>query len=257
MRFVYLDEAGIANIEHDPHVVVLGVMVDADVQWRRVRQHLRTLITKHIRPEHREGFHFHIRELRYGSKRIPRDSYSRDEQRAIIHDLCSIPKQFGLPLICAYVDRSVFAKQYPTEKHSELTVRAQVIAASSCAMMAERFIREATSPVDEETATMVFDNNSETQRLVKESLQYFKSQKAADVAAEMGGSAALRSLPLEAIADEPHFTKQDDGSLLQIADACAFATKRHLANQDTEGFFHLIKDNFFLGPSRVFGDVKT
>jgi hypothetical protein len=252
VRFVYLDEAGIANIEHDPHVVVLGVIVHADRQWKQIKRHLVSLVDKHIRAEHREGFYFHVKELRNGGKHLPRHSYSHEEQQAIISDLCSIPRLFDLPLICSYVDRKLLIKHKGADDKSNLTVSAQVVAASSCAMMIERYMREATPVQDEEVATMVFDFNADTRRLIKEAHRYFRSQWAADIATSMGGPAAALSLPLERIADEPHFVEQSAGSILQVADACVYATKRHLAGQDRDGFFNLIKDNFFLGPSRVF-----
>ena len=98
---------------------------------------------------------------------MPRGSYTKDEQDAIIRDLCEIPKKFKLSLVCGYVDRR--ALRFGVTR-AEQTEAAQTMASAAGA----------------------------------------------------------------------HFADKTDASVLQIADACVFATKRHLAGQDKECFFGLL-----------------
>jgi hypothetical protein len=244
-HFVYLDEAGVANPENDPHVVVLGAIIHGDKQWKKIERHLASLVQKHIRPEHRTDFYFHAKELRYGSKRIPRDSYSRQQQDEIFRDICSIPLSFGVPLICAYVDRAATRLRHPNDSIRQLTENAQVGASLCCAVGVERFMRHTTP--SEEMAIMVFENTDKIRKTIKQLQNLFRKPEALDGAIALGFD--LQSvLPLSRIGDAPFFAEKTDASMLQVADFCAFATKRHLAGQDSDKYFECIKNNFFLGP---------
>jgi Protein of unknown function (DUF3800) len=245
---VYLDEVGIANPDHDPHVVVLGVLVEADKQWLKIGRNLISLSDKYIRPEHRKDFVFHAKELRNGSKKMPRDSYSKVEQDKIIREVCEIPRQFGLPIVAAYVDRARLRKNKPTAKEKDLVERAQIIASATCAIMVERFMRERRG--EDEGADLIFEDHPDTRKLTKELHRHLKTKTAADEARAAGFNPD-KVLPLQRIPDTASFMEKTDASILQVADACAFATKRHLAGQDREGFYDSIKDNFFIGPTMI------
>src|SRR5688572_19923792 len=67
VRFIFCDEAGISNPEHEPFAVVAAVIIDADRQLHAIERHLAKLVDRHIRPRHREGFVFHATELFNGS----------------------------------------------------------------------------------------------------------------------------------------------------------------------------------------------
>jgi Protein of unknown function (DUF3800) len=239
VKLVYLDEAGVGRLE-DPNVVVLGVMADADSQWLRVARHLVSLADKHAKPQHRNGFIFHVKELRWGSKRIPRDSYTKEEQDAMIADLCKIPKEFGLPLVCAYVERASF----PVSGTRRDVVRgAQVIASAACACIVEKYLRETGNP--DEGAQLYFEDNDDARSIVRDAHRHLANPDSVTNARRMGFELD-HLLPLGRVPETASFTGKTDASLLQIADACVYAVTRHLAGKDSEGFFALVQDNFAL-----------
>jgi hypothetical protein len=64
---VHLDEAGIGNPKHEPWVVVAGVAVHADDQWRSLEQYLTTMADDFVPSHQRDGFVFHAKDLFHGS----------------------------------------------------------------------------------------------------------------------------------------------------------------------------------------------
>ena len=63
MRYVFLDEAGIANPAHEPFVVVGGPIVHADKQYKPLERYLYKMVEGFVPPEKRQGFVFHATEL--------------------------------------------------------------------------------------------------------------------------------------------------------------------------------------------------
>jgi hypothetical protein len=61
MRFVYLDESGTSSNEQI--AVVAGVIINADLQWKRVEEYIDNLIRLHVPLELRDGFTFHGTDL--------------------------------------------------------------------------------------------------------------------------------------------------------------------------------------------------
>lgn len=249
VQLVYLDEAGVANPRDDPHIVVLGVMVNADKKWLRVQRRLVQLADLHAKPAHRDGFFFHVKELRYGSKRLPRGSYTSEEANAMIRDMCAVPVVFEMPLVAAYVDRAALRSRYPKMSSGHMEQRGLVVASSTCIMMVEKYMRHIGGK--DEGAQLTFENNEKSKRLVRDIHKHFRKPETQATALSQGNKAAVELLPLERVPDTPTYAEKTDASILQVADACVYATKRHLAGQDKEGFFELIKDRFTLGPLLV------
>ena len=54
MRLVYLDEAGVSNQEQEPFLIVAGVIIDADQDWRSLDCHLKSLARKYLPEDDRE-----------------------------------------------------------------------------------------------------------------------------------------------------------------------------------------------------------
>jgi hypothetical protein len=46
MRLVYLDEAGVSNLAHEPVLVVAGVIVNPDDKWKELEAYFRDLVEK-------------------------------------------------------------------------------------------------------------------------------------------------------------------------------------------------------------------
>jgi hypothetical protein len=58
VRLVYLDEAGISNPAHEPWLVVAGIVINADKQFKLIESYLDELVKKHIPQEKRPDSHF-------------------------------------------------------------------------------------------------------------------------------------------------------------------------------------------------------
>src|SRR5215470_15141222 len=98
VRFVYLDEAGTGDPQVEPYVIVAGVMVDADKQWKRVENHLIDLADAFAEPEDRLGFCFHANELYTGGKREFKEKYPLQKRHDALASICEIPDKFSLPV---------------------------------------------------------------------------------------------------------------------------------------------------------------
>lgn len=245
VKFAYFDEAGVANVRDDPHVVIAGAIVDADKQWMKVATYLSEMADRHIRPEHRIDFVFHAKELHHGGKIIDREIYSPEQRKTMLTELCDIPRVFNLPVVAAYTNRSTLAAKCMEQKltNGEVTERAHILSAVTCAMIIECYMRNHSNA--DEIATLVFENHDRTKRLIKEAHNFLKTKAAYEGAVAAGINAAL--LPFRRIPDAAFFAEKKDSSLLQVADVCAFAVKRHLAGQDKEGYFSAIADNIVMG----------
>jgi hypothetical protein len=111
MRMVYLDEAGISNPAHEPHVVVAGVIIHADRQWKAVELHLNDMADRYVPGDRRAGFVFHAKDLFHGSGAFPRNQWSREKRWEILDELIAIPEQLDLAVVPGYVERAALAKK--------------------------------------------------------------------------------------------------------------------------------------------------
>lgn len=226
VRFVYLDEAGIANPKHEPFVVVAGVIIHADKQWKAIENYLKDMIADLIPEDRRNGFFFHAKDQFHGSGLTPREVFPKEARWEMIRELCSIPKQFDLPVVVGCVERSSHAVRNPGNTSHDLTLSAQAIAATCCVHVIERYMREAADK--EEVASLVYEDSPNAKKLIKDVQNYLKSSSIEGLNKISGGGEWAKYLPLERIVNSPHFAEKEDTSILQIADACAFAIKRKL-----------------------------
>jgi hypothetical protein len=77
VRLVYLDEAGISNPREEPILVVAGIIVHGDDQWKNLEQEILSLRGEYIPEQFREGFVFHATELFSGGKFFNRESWPK------------------------------------------------------------------------------------------------------------------------------------------------------------------------------------
>ena len=73
VRLVYLDEAGTSNPKEEPFLVVAGVAVNADRQFKEVEACLDSVLRKHVSEP--DGIVFHTMELWHGTKQFHRDHF--------------------------------------------------------------------------------------------------------------------------------------------------------------------------------------
>jgi hypothetical protein len=139
MRLAYLDEAGISNPAHEPYLVVAGVLIEADRDWRKIAAHLRKVAIKHLPREDVEGFVFHATDIFHGSGYFDRAKWPNEKRRKILADLSAIPSLFDLPIVAGYMPRQIARNFY---LNKQPTLRASTIANL---IHAEALIRAAVS----------------------------------------------------------------------------------------------------------------
>ena len=107
VRMVYLDEAGISNPKHEPFIVVAGVIIHADYQWKAIEAHIRSLVADFIPQSDQDGFVFHAAGSYFsGGKYFDRDVWPRCIRWQILDELVAIPRKFDLPISCGVQNRS-------------------------------------------------------------------------------------------------------------------------------------------------------
>src|SRR5688572_19037569 len=118
MRIACLDESGISASE--PYVIVAGVVVHADKQWRGLERYLRDMVEEYVPPEDRARFCFHATDLFHGSKRFSRDKWPKELRWKILDELVSIPKQFDMPIAMGFVPKGKLRQKYSPPKQVEI-----------------------------------------------------------------------------------------------------------------------------------------
>ena len=48
MRLAYLDETGDSNLDHEPYLVVAGVILDGDQDWQPLKRHLESIARRYL-----------------------------------------------------------------------------------------------------------------------------------------------------------------------------------------------------------------
>ena len=158
-RYIYIDESGTSV--HESVTVVAGVIVNPDKQWKNIEKHLAGLVAKYIPPEHHRGFCFHAKDLFHGTKLL-----ERNQGHAVLKDILSIPSKFGLPLVFGTSrkkqtgDTSLSTKKSRRWDASSNQAKAYCL----CVLAAECYMQ--TRAGAEELATLVAENNTDTQRLI-------------------------------------------------------------------------------------------
>jgi|GEM_PF-1574804 len=222
VKLFYLDESGISK--HEAVLVVAGVAINADDQWMEVEQYIDQLISQHVPQENRDGFSFHATDLFHGSGEVfDRNKYPLDQSHRILKKILEIPSRFRLPVVFGYLRKRQVPPSATKRFRRAENSKNHAMVYALCALAAERFMKDRT-PFGEITM-LVAENNTETQRFVKEMHGVLKGQNAH--AMSMHGMFESLSdqyvglLPITKIKDTVHFVEKKDAVLLQIADACA------------------------------------
>lgn len=226
MRFIYIDEAGISNPEHEPFLTVAGVIVHADTQLVQVQRQLDKIVEKHIPTGRRDNFVFHAAQLFNGGGKLF-DRHSSDwpiEKRlAIADDIAKIPNMFQLPLALGWVERAKFAETFapeePMSKH-ELVRDAHGVAFMRCALQVDHWMRSNTQ---DEVCMMIVEDNDVARQLIRELQNAFQNKNLAGLSEE-----EKKHLPLRSVVEDPLFQPKKPSSVLQLADFCAYVFKRIL-----------------------------
>ena len=258
VRLVYLDETGIANLDHEPIMVVSAVIINADKQWHAIEAHLRSL-TAEVIPEHqREGFVFHAFELFSGVRRFPKEEWSLERRLEILDALVAIPKKFDLTVCFGQTDRRTAPPlQVHTTEKEATRLREIATHANSflrCCIQVELLMR-ATAP--DEVAMLIAEDRDTVRKALKFAHSVFSGGKSALLEELMrepqfGNALYKLLLPFRRIIDTVHFAQKSESSLLQIADVCAFAIKRHVMKKPHSArLFDPLKDQLIIDAANL------
>lgn len=219
MRIAYLDEAGISK--HEPFAVVAAVLINGD-DWKKVAAGLALLADRCAPKDKREGFIFHAKELYHGGKTLTRAAFPPEHGRSFLESLVHIPKDNRIPVSMGWVEKEGFEPQavLPDNPRDQATFF-HATAFMNCVVVVDRVMREA---YPDELVQLVAEDNAESRRAIKASYEFMNSPLSA-----VGLSEETKDwLPLRHVIDTVHFAKKSESSPLQLADACAFAIRRHL-----------------------------
>lgn len=232
MRFVYLDESGVGDAKHEPFLVVAGVIVHADIQLKAIEAYLTSMKTDYVHPTIRKFTHFHAKELFHGGRIFTRETYSDNIRRSILQEICEIPGKFDLPVVLGFIHR----EKYRVSSHrvnweaKHLLVGAQSVASICCLIQTEHYMRKSN---DNEVASVIYENNNDARKSIKDSQRMLKDGEfTKNFGSDVLTDQARKLLPLSRIVESPLFAEKNESSILQVADAVAWAINRKLRNAD-------------------------
>ncbi len=235
-RHAYVDEAGIANPKHEPVIVVAGIILHVDTQWRALHEHFNTLLVKHVPEGKRDGFVFHAKDIWHGEGNVfGRDVWRGGDRREALFDLCRTVGKFKLPVVWGHTDRKEVAEalEYDNKNPISLTRISFMSAFVDCAVRAEMWMNKYGM---DECLSFVVENNNDFRNFAKAAYRELK-KKDSVFNARISGRAPIRH-----IIDGPSFMEKEDAPPLQLADASAFVIKRYFSgrNDVAEYMHHLL-----------------
>ncbi len=226
MRMTFFDAAGLSNPEHEPFVVVAGVIIHADKQWKALGEYLGAMADEFAPPEHRQDFAFHATELFSGTKHYKdRERYPREWRWKVLDELVAVPKHFDLPIVWGRVPRAELLPGGSLEHSGGLdpVIHGQMIAFTVASAAVEHWMNAVADP--EEMAQMVMENDDQSRKFIKIIQRLLSDPKYHSLFSEEDAKFKLTRViyPI-------HFEEKTDSSALQLADVCAFALKRKTMN---------------------------
>lgn len=268
MQLVYLDEAGVSNKAHEPYLVVAGIIVNADKKWKKLERHFLTLAEELVPdyvPFYGRQFIFHAKDIWHGTGLFDRNKWPLKTRLKILERLAEVPAKFDLPIVIGYIDRLKHDKycqeRQPSIPQSRRDQWAHVEAFLSAAKRVEKWMQiNASDEVammiaeDTENVKKIVDavHSSYTDRSPQFEVKKGEVQVRMESSREKADSWWYKEKPFksEYIVDAVHFAKKESSLLLQIADHCAFFSKRKLMKcKYISPFYDLIAPQVKLQPA--------
>lgn len=219
MRVAYLDEAGIS--EHEPFCVVAAVVVDSDRHIKGLEEALSTLADQCAPAGLRNGFVFHAKELHHGGKVLGRGDQPPEQRRAFLKTLVHIPADNEMEVVFHFIEKAEQTGEFRPDKAQDRATLYHQMAFIGCVVGIEMLMR---TRYPTEVAHLVAEDNAQARRFLRNAHNFLKNREEVE-----GLPRAVRGvLPLQHIVDTVFFAEKDESSALQLADACAFAIRRHL-----------------------------
>lgn len=227
MRFVYLDEAGIANPKQEPYTVVAGVMMHIDGQYGPLQKYLLDMADDVVGKDRPKDFYFHAKDIWHGKKFFNRDDWPDLKKRLrILEHILDIPEKFNFQVIYACVERAKhIPKNLPAgaEGRAKWAKHTHTICMMSCLHQTELLMREHFS---DERVFLVAEDHETHKGILRQSAILLGDPRNRSALEDNPG---IDWEPATHLVDEPLFAPKSGASPLQVADACAFVLSRHYA----------------------------
>ena len=215
--------------------VVSGVLVDADHDWKRLEEHLVGMADRLAPPEARDGFVFHATEIFSGGRRFPKDRFPPEKRWTILDELVAVPRMFELPIAMGVTRRDTPYETIDAGITSEERMEACLqVAFLMCMSQVERVMRQFAPG---ESALVIMEASKPKMHTAYIQFQKFLRDKER-VSRVPGHDEEKHFLPLRQIIENPTFSLKSDSNPLQVADACAFAIKRHMTREYQSARFY-------------------
>jgi len=230
-RSAYLDEAGIGNPKHESVVVVAGIIVHTDGQWRELHEHFSTLVERYVPEERREGFIFHAKDIWHGEGVFDRKTWQGGDRREILHALCDTVSKFDLPIVWGHSHRErvmkVLAEDRQTVDSMSVTRVCFMSSFAECALCAERWMKKYGGT---ELLNLIVETNDQLKKFTKGTFRELRKKSEEGTLSKL-----VPELPITRIIDAPGFMDKEDAPPLQLADTCAFLLKRYWGGKKDVG----------------------
>ncbi len=232
MYCVFFDESGISV--NDPLVVVAGVLIDGNTQWKPIEMALAGLRDRYVTPSQMPHFKcFHATDMFAGRGKVFAQTIrSLEESRDLLRQVIELPSRFQLPVAFGYTRKADTPESLKTSaQRRKSAARHHAVAASACAIMADQYLKK-RRPSD--LAWAVAEDNTETKDAVNGIYRLLNRTDSGIEGFELVGDVIYsfrftgEDAPLSKIISGFHYASKRDEPLLQLADACAFVVRRWL-----------------------------
>lgn len=232
LRMAFLDESGISK--HEPFAVVAAAIIPGD-HYKAIERGISDLADHCAPPALRQGFIFHAKELYHGGKAFPRDKYPKEYSREFLKYLLHIPKDNGIPISMGWIEKSTSSPIVANLKtENEKSALFHAMAFMNCVVCIDRLMRES---YPDELVQLVAEDNTDSRANIKKVYNLMKMWPEG-----FGLSPEIQNwLPIRHVIDSVHFADKTESSPLQLADASAFAIRRHLERrEDAAEYYDLL-----------------
>lgn len=229
MLYVYLDESGIGDIQNEKHVIVAGVIVQAE-QQDAVQKRIEEVRDKYVPEKYRKDFVFHAADLFQGSKKVmSREAFPTAQRRDALEELIAIASELKLPIVQAWHSREDVGRAFPDLDAKGAVVRAQAIAATSCMLTVEAFTQRYA--LDSTQALITYENNDQAKSLVNVMHNDMQKPDTLRRLDPRDAEKMKKLIPLKRVLEATRFAEKGEAPILQLADVCAYFIRRRMTGR--------------------------